>query len=58
MAGRRPGDAPAVIANSELARRELSWLPKYDNLDRIVADALAWEDKLSINNSVRWSPTR
>ncbi|MET0575389.1 MAG: UDP-glucose 4-epimerase GalE [Mesorhizobium sp.] len=47
---RRPGDAPAVIANSDLARRELGWTPKYDDLDRIVADALNWERQLSRKN--------
>jgi UDP-glucose 4-epimerase len=52
MAGRRPGDAPAVIANSDLARRELGWAPKHDNLDRIVADALAWEKVLARKNTV------
>ncbi|MCV3240696.1 UDP-glucose 4-epimerase GalE [Mesorhizobium sp. ZC-5] len=46
IAARRPGDAPAVIANSELARQELGWRPIYDDLDRIVADALNWEKYL------------
>ncbi len=49
---RRPGDAPAVIANSELARREFNWVPQYDDLDRIVGDALAWEKLLSRKNVV------
>jgi UDP-glucose 4-epimerase len=52
LAGRRPGDAPAVIANSDLARRELGWQPKYDDLDRIVADALTWEKMLAGKNTV------
>jgi UDP-glucose 4-epimerase len=47
---RRAGDAAAVVANAELARRELSWQPKYADLDRIVADALAWEEILSRSN--------
>jgi UDP-glucose 4-epimerase len=50
MAGRRPGDAAAVVANSDLARREFGWTPKYDDLDRIVADALSWERILSTKN--------
>ena len=48
--GRRPGDAAAVVANADLARRELNWTPKYADLDRIVADALAWETILSRRN--------
>lgn len=48
--GRRPGDAAAVVANSDLARRELAWTPKYADLDRIVADALAWEEILGRRN--------
>lgn len=48
--GRRPGDAAAVVANSNLARRELNWIPKYANLDRIVADALGWEENLKRSN--------
>ena len=50
MAGRRPGDAAAVVANSDLARREFGWTPRYDDLDRIVADALSWERILSTKN--------
>lgn len=47
---RRAGDASAVVANSDLAHRELGWQPKYADLDRIVADALAWEDVLAQGN--------
>src|SRR6185437_1317464 len=51
MGGRRPGDADAVVANSDLARRELGWRPKHDDLDAIVADALGWERILAGKNS-------
>ena len=51
MAGRRAGDAASVIANSDLARRELGWTPRYDDLDGIVADALSWERRLADKNS-------
>lgn len=50
MAGRRAGDAVAVVANSELARRELGWSPRFDDLDRIVSGALAWERILATKN--------
>lgn len=51
FAGRRAGDAAAVVANSTLARRELSWTPRHDDLDAIVRSALDWEDRLSRMNS-------
>jgi UDP-glucose 4-epimerase len=51
MAGRRAGDAESVVANSDLARGELGWTPRLDDLDGIVADALAWERRLAEKNS-------
>jgi UDP-glucose 4-epimerase len=48
--GRRPGDAAAVVANADLARQELKWAPRYADLDRIITDALAWEDILAHSN--------
>ena len=48
--GRRPGDAAAVVANVNLVRRELNWIPKYADLDRIIADALGWEEILNRRN--------
>jgi UDP-glucose 4-epimerase len=53
MAPRRAGDLATVIADAGLARRELGWSPHYDELDRIVADALAWERILTAKNSSR-----
>ncbi|TKT74195.1 UDP-glucose 4-epimerase GalE [Aquamicrobium sp. LC103] len=49
-AGRRPGDAAAVVADSDRARRELNWAPKLDDLDSIVASALSWEMNLAAKN--------
>ena len=51
MAGRRPGDAISVVANSDLARQEFGWVPRLDSLDRIVTDALSWERRLAAKNS-------
>jgi len=48
---RRPGDAAAVVADSRLARSELGWEPRLDNLDGIVGSALAWEEHLTRRNS-------
>lgn len=46
MAPRRAGDPAAIVAQSEKIRAALGWKPELDDLDRIVAHALAWEDKL------------
>ncbi|HET8700215.1 MAG TPA: UDP-glucose 4-epimerase GalE, partial [Nitrococcus sp.] len=42
-AGRRPGDPPALVADSARIRQVLGWEPEYDDLELIVAHALAWE---------------
>jgi len=44
---RRPGDPPEIVANSEKLRSTLGWTPVHDDLDEIVAHALAWEDRLA-----------
>ncbi|HHH36520.1 MAG TPA: UDP-glucose 4-epimerase GalE, partial [Gammaproteobacteria bacterium] len=45
--GRRPGDPPALTANSERIRQTLGWTPRHDDLDFIVETALRWERKLA-----------
>lgn len=45
---RRAGDPATVIADSTRLRELLSWAPAYDDLDTIVAHALAWERKLKL----------
>ena len=42
-ADRRAGDPPCLVANSKLARRELGWNPRFEELDRIIGHAWAWE---------------
>ena len=42
-APRRVGDAAILVADSSKLRRELGWTPVYDDLQKIVSDALAWE---------------
>ena len=49
LSPRRPGDPAQIIAEARRIR-ELGWIPKNDNLDRIVEQALAWEDALSRRN--------
>jgi UDP-glucose 4-epimerase len=45
-ADRRPGDPAIVVAGADRLRETLGWAPEFDNLDRIVAHALAWERRL------------
>jgi len=40
---RRAGDPPALIADNRKILAALDWRPARDDLDTIVADALAWE---------------
>ena len=44
---RRPGDPAAIVADSTRIRSQLGWTPKFDDLDTIVAHALAWERRLA-----------
>ncbi|HUP66635.1 MAG TPA: UDP-glucose 4-epimerase GalE [Sphingomicrobium sp.] len=45
--GRRAGDPPTLIAGNERILSTLDWRPERADIDRIVADALAWERKLN-----------
>ncbi len=40
---RRPGDPPALVADSGKIRGLLGWQPSYQDLDIIIRDALNWE---------------
>ena len=46
ISGRRPGDSAALVADVERIRSTLDWRPQFDDLDTIVAHALAWERRL------------
>ena len=50
LSPRRPGDPAQIVAGADRIRSELGWTPKYDDLDAIVAQALAWEDSLAKRN--------
>jgi len=41
---RRDGDPPALVASADLARQELGWRPRHDDLDAIVASAWRWRE--------------
>jgi UDP-glucose 4-epimerase len=45
--GRRPGDPAVIVADGNRLRATLGWQPRFDDLDRIVAHALAWERRLA-----------
>lgn len=47
LAPRRAGDPPALVADNRSILGALGWRPERDDLDTIVADALAWERKLA-----------
>jgi UDP-glucose 4-epimerase len=47
MEARRAGDPDALVADNSKILATLPWRPKRNELDTIVADALAWERKLA-----------
>ncbi len=47
MAPRRPGDPDALVADNRAILARLDWRPQLDELDTIVAHALAWERRLA-----------
>jgi UDP-glucose 4-epimerase len=42
VVGRRPGDAPRLVASSDRLRKELGWRPEQAALEEIVHTAWAW----------------
>src|SRR5215470_15025603 len=47
LSDRRPGDPAAIVADAQRIRAQLGWAPQFDDLDTIVAHALAWERRLA-----------
>jgi UDP-glucose 4-epimerase len=45
-AARRPGDPAEIVADAGRLRTMFGWAPQFDDLDRIVAHAMAWERRL------------
>jgi UDP-arabinose 4-epimerase len=45
MTARRPGDPPALVADSKRALDLLNWAPEYSDLYRIVTTAWQWHQK-------------
>jgi UDP-glucose 4-epimerase len=52
MEGRRAGDPPELVACNGRLLSTLDWRPRYEAIERIVSDALAWERKLSGTGSL------
>ncbi len=46
LGDRRPGDPARITAAAERIRKVLGWAPRFDDLETIVAHALAWERSL------------
>lgn len=42
IVGRRPGDAPELVANPQKLRTELGWQPKYTHINDIVRTSWTW----------------
>jgi UDP-glucose 4-epimerase len=53
---RREGDPAKLIADAKLARSELSWSPRYDNLEEIIFHAWNWERRQIERNRPAWDP--
>jgi UDP-glucose 4-epimerase len=53
LAPRRAGDPAIIVADSKRIRETLGWVPKYDDLDLIVSQALAWEAQLDGRKAAR-----
>src|SRR5690606_27906891 len=47
MEPRRAGDPDTLVAGNARIKATLPWQPRHDDLETIVAHALAWERKLS-----------
>ncbi len=46
VAARRAGDPARLVADATLARKELGWRPRFDELETIVRHAWEWERRL------------
>ena len=51
IAGRRPGDPAALVAQATRIYERLGWEPRYKDLNTIVEGALGWETRLIENRA-------
>lgn len=45
IVARRPGDAPALVANSAKLRSQLGWKPKYEDIRAVIETAWKWHSE-------------
>ncbi len=45
VADRRPGDPSTLIASSKRAKEELGWMPRFTNIEDIIASAWKWHER-------------
>ena len=50
MEGRRAGDPAQLVAGVERMKETLDWTARFEDLNTIVGDALAWERKLAAHH--------
>ena len=43
---KRAGDADSLFASTEKIKKDMNWIPKYDDLDLICKSAFEWENKM------------
>lgn len=53
IAERRPGDPPELVADNRAILATLPWRPAHDDLEAIIADAIAWEERLAARRAGR-----
>ena len=58
MRARRAGDPAALVADVSRIRLTFDWRPQFDDLDTIVAHALAWERRLRFQAPAQAAPVR
>lgn len=51
MEGRRAGDPPMLISANQRILNTLDWRPAFNDIDKIVGDALEWERTLQDRNN-------
>jgi len=51
IGNRRVGDCEKLVANSEKAKRELGWEPKYSDLESMIAHTWNWMEQAQIDTT-------
>jgi UDP-glucose 4-epimerase len=47
LSPRRAGDPPTLISDPRRIKQELGWVPRHEDLDGIIASAIAWERRFN-----------